>query len=368
MSAAKDLKATPPPSGAYRVHAIDIGTGLSMLVQGADFTMLYDGGSNDDSRGLTATSMKNGNESRLLAYLFATVGPSGGPECIPQGDQWERGATYPAKTIDHLFLSHAHRDHISMLSDVIHCYDVKNVWEPGAPYVDSVAYTDFISNVLAEPGVHYHTAAAPPGTLPSKLMGADVPTTLSWEGFAENDKVTLGKGAVFKVLHADGAEHNGDVNLNSLVLRLTLGKASMLIMGDAEAGARSAPDSSPGAVEGDLLTRHQAELAVDIFQVGHHGSSTSSRTQFLDAVFPGPARPRYAFLSVGPTPYSGVTLPDKPVLESLTALAASQVKLLATNVHDPDSNGNSTCPTADRVGVDDGTTGGCDNYLIEISP
>ena len=157
------------------------------------------------------------------------------------------------------------------------------------------------------------------------------------------------------------------MNLNSLVLRMTLGKASMLIMGDAEAGARGAADSSPGAVEGDLLTRHKTELAVDIFQVGHHGSSTSSRSQFLAAVFPKPARPRFALLSVGPTPYSGVTLPDQSVMDELNALSSSGVKLLRTNEHDPD-NGHSTCPTQDRIGMDDDSTGGCDNHILEISP
>src|ERR1700733_14414296 len=134
VSAASGLKSTPPGSGAYRVHLIDIGTGLSMLIQGHDFTMLYDGGSNDDSRGIEATSMRRGNQSRLLAYLYATLGPSGGPECVPQGEQWQAGTDSPVKTIDHMFLSHAQRDHISMLGDVLHCYDVKNVWEPGAAY------------------------------------------------------------------------------------------------------------------------------------------------------------------------------------------------------------------------------------------
>jgi competence protein ComEC len=367
VSAAADLKATAPGAGAFRVNLIDVGTGLAMLIQGHDFTMLYDGGSNDDSRGIDATAVRRGNQSRLLAYLYATVGPSGGPECVPQGEQWQTGTDSPHRTIDHLFLSHAHRDHISMLGDVLHCYDVKNVWEPGAAYTDSQAYSDFFASVTAETGVKYHTAAAPPSPLPATFLGATLPDGFSWEGFAENDSIPLGHGANAKVLHADGAEHASDVNLNSLVLRLTLGKASMLIMGDAEAGERGAAASSPGAVEGDLLTRHKNELAVDIFQVGHHGSSTSSRSQFLDAVFPGPTRTRYALLSVGPTPYSGVTLPDQSVMDELTALAAHGVQLLRTNEHDPE-NGQSTCPTPDRIGMDDDSTGGCDNHVLEIAP
>ncbi len=367
VSAATSIKSTPPSAGAYRVTMIDVGTGLAMLIQGHDFTMLYDGGSNDDSRGIQATSEHKGNQSRLLAYLYATLGASGGPECVPQGEKWQPGTDSPLRTIDHMFLSHAHRDHISMLGDVLHCYNVKNVWEPGAAYSGSQAYTDFFASVTAETGVKYHTASPPPSPLPSTFLGATLPDGFSWTGFAEDDSISLGHGAKAKVLHADGATHEGDVNLNSLVLRLSLGKASMLIMGDAEAGARGAADSSPGAVEGDLLTRHASELAVDIFQVGHHGSSTSTRSQFLDAVFPKPARTRYALLSVGPTPYSGVRLPDQSVMDQLATRTADGMKLLRTNEHDPD-NGQSTCPTADRIGMDDESTGGCDNHVLEISP
>src|SRR5437016_3671575 len=68
VAAASGIKPTPPAAGAYRVNLIDVGTGLAMLIQGHDFTMLYDGGSNDDSRGIEATSGRKGNQSRLLAY------------------------------------------------------------------------------------------------------------------------------------------------------------------------------------------------------------------------------------------------------------------------------------------------------------
>jgi hypothetical protein len=42
-----------------------VGTGLSILVQGHDFNLLFDGGSGDDSRGISSTE----NNSRLLAYF-----------------------------------------------------------------------------------------------------------------------------------------------------------------------------------------------------------------------------------------------------------------------------------------------------------
>lgn len=57
--------AEPPPKGTYAVHAIDVGTGLSVFVEGHDFALLYDAGSNDDSG--------RGAKNRVLAYLRAVV-------------------------------------------------------------------------------------------------------------------------------------------------------------------------------------------------------------------------------------------------------------------------------------------------------
>ena len=200
VSASSDVTGTPPAPGAYRLQMIDVGTGLSVLVQGADFTMLYDAGSNDDAKAVGAGP---GNDNRLLAYLYAALGPSGGPECVPSGDAWTYKATQGKKTIDHLILSHAHQDHISMMADVLHCYAVKNVWEPGANY-PSAEYQGFSAAVKAAPAIKYHTAAK-------------LPPHAGWSQFAENDVEELGAGAFFKVLHADGVADPSDVNENSTV-------------------------------------------------------------------------------------------------------------------------------------------------------
>ena len=85
VSASSMVPGAPAP-GSYRMQVIDVGTGLSVLVQGADFTLLYDAGSIDDAKHVGTSSA--GNQNRLLAYLYAAVGPSGGPECVPQGDAW----------------------------------------------------------------------------------------------------------------------------------------------------------------------------------------------------------------------------------------------------------------------------------------
>src|SRR5215475_2231399 len=60
---------TPPPAPAttetFTIDVVDVGTGLGILVRGADFTLIYDGGSNDD--------LARGPSNRMLAYLKAVA-------------------------------------------------------------------------------------------------------------------------------------------------------------------------------------------------------------------------------------------------------------------------------------------------------
>jgi competence protein ComEC len=349
VATASAIPSGPPASGSYRIHLIDVGTGLAVLVQGHDFNVLFDGGSNDD-RG---TIDRSGNKNRLLAYLYGAVGPSGPAECTPDGDTWPAHDPNKRLVLDHVFLSHPHNDHVSMLNDVVRCYDVKTFWDSGDPYASSV-YLDLIERLGQTPGLVYRTAA--PVSSPLEINGSSVtqvPT--AWTQFGDGDVVKLGAGASFELLHADGASYPTDANKNSIVLRLQLGATSALLVGDAESGARDDPSTPPGDVEAALLANHKSQLKVDILQVGHHGSKTSSRSQFLDAVLPS-----YALIGVGPTAYSGVVLPDPEVIEALSTLA-SHPTVLRTDVHDA-----AGCDAADRVGVDDTAPGGCDNYVLTV--
>jgi hypothetical protein len=69
-----DVSRTPPPPGTYRVHLIDVGTGLAILVQGHDFNLLYDGGTNDAAE----------KPLRVISYLAEAIGPSGDEACVPK--------------------------------------------------------------------------------------------------------------------------------------------------------------------------------------------------------------------------------------------------------------------------------------------
>ncbi len=89
-------------------------------------------------------------------------------------------------------------------------------------------------------------------------------------------------GVTFTVLHPQQNSHFNGNDL-SCVLHITNGAASLLLTGDIEAGA-----------EKWLLATAREMLNVDIVQVPHHGSKTSSTSAFIDAV-----SANYAVVSAG---------------------------------------------------------------------
>ena len=88
------------------------------------------------------------------------------------------------------------------------------------------------------------------------------------------DRFLLSTGCAFTVL----APYDTDLELNecSIVLRLTYGADSFLFTGDAEEDE-----------EQSVLSHLSAEiLSSDVLKCGHHGSGTSTGTDFLDTVSP----------------------------------------------------------------------------------
>lgn len=315
-------------TGTFVVHVVDVGTGLAVFVEGPDFTMLYDGGSNDD--------LRDDRANRLTAYLRATR-----PDL---------------RVIDHVVLSHAHRDHVELLADVLNEYEVRDLWEPGV-LAKVCAYQRFVHAAAAHPATRYHTAAEPPGTraIAFPKTSCRVPSELTVtyaSSLVEGAVVRLGERASMTFLHVDRERHE-NLNENSLVVRLALEGRSMLLMGDAEAGKRDSADVAPlpDSAEGQLLARHAKELRSDVLLVGHHGSKTSSRRALLDAV-----SPKLSVISSGPHAYAGHTLPDPEVSD----LLAKYGTVLRTDVDD------AACATSPaKIGRDaDGRPGGCDNVRV----
>ena len=99
---------------------------------------------------------------------------------------------------------------------------------------------------------------------------------------------------------------DADDNLNSLVLRLRWGDASLLLTGDVEAAAER------------LLVAAGQPLDAGVLKVAHHGSGGSSTAEFLAAV-----DPLYAVISAGADNRFGH--PQAAVLERLDQLGGVTV-------------------------------------------
>jgi competence protein ComEC len=98
-----------------------------------------------------------------------------------------------------------------------------------------------------------------------------------------------------------------DPNNNSLVLRATVGRHSLLLAGDAE--------------EDEQQTLLGEPVSVDVLKVSHHGSAFQS-VQFLDAV-----RPSVALVSVGAGNVYG-----HPNLAVLDRLSRGGARVLRTDL------------------------------------
>jgi len=312
------------PAPAFDVYVVDVGTGLGIFVRGTDFALVYDAGSNDDPSG------------RFLDFLNK-VDPD-------------------IKSIDHVVISHAHFDHISMLGGLFDSKQVRAVWDSGVPYA-SCEYQTLLQKIRDE-GARYHTAVRDGGTHEVKTTCSNTSSNITMS-FAERvnaESIKLGAEATMKFLHVD-AMPRSDLNENSLVVMLELAGVRILLPGDSGGGGRADPSIPPkqNSVEGALLACCKNELPANILVLGHHGSKTSSRRQFIEAV-----QARDYIVSSGPKKYSGVKLPDPEILQLVQAQPNS--RLWQT---DKDDDGCKVSET--KIGPPkDGKAGGCNTVHIHI--
>ncbi len=156
--------------------------------------------------------------------------------------------------IDHLVATHAHADHIGGHAAVIEHYETERdgigaAYDSGVPH-DTATYEHYLDAVDEY----------------------DVELLLVEEG----DELPLEDDAVEAlVLNPPAGDSGDDLHENSVVLAVQLGEFSYLTTGDAEDDA-----------EERLLENHSEALDTDVYQAGHHGSSTSSTAPFLEEVAP----------------------------------------------------------------------------------
>ncbi|MDR1773715.1 MAG: MBL fold metallo-hydrolase [Clostridioides sp.] len=152
--------------------------------------------------------------------------------------------------LKYLIATHNHADHLGGLDAVVKNIPVETTFVSNGS-ASSKTYRDFI-NALA-----------------SKDLTPAVPL--------ENNKFYL-NNSYFEVFNTNGGN---STNNESLVLLYTNGNDKMLFTGDAEA-----------ETENEILNKLPQNI--DLLKVGHHGSRTSTTSQFLNKL-----NPKYAVILCG---------------------------------------------------------------------
>jgi competence protein ComEC len=244
-----------PASKELKVTMIDVNQGDSLLVEfpGAG-TMLVDGGGFPDS-------------------------PFDVGEKVVSPVLWRKGI----KRIDTLVLTHPHPDHLDGLVSVAANFRIGEFWEAHPPR-GNPEYERLLEN-----------------------LGRRTPRRRVFRGFRRE----IG-GTLVEALHPEAGEspaHPG--NDDSLVLRITYGRASILLAADIGRDA-----------EREILEA-VGEASASVLKSPHHGSPTSSSPLFLENVGPS-----VVLISVGKGNLFG--FPHGDVLERCEMVGA---RVFRTDLH-----------------------------------
>lgn len=148
--------------------------------------------------------------------------------------------------LDYMILTHPHDDHVGGADEVLNAIPVAHIL---MPMVEHNGYTEKLTALAAEKSIPVEDAR-------------------------QGEQYTIGDITCTLL----GPVHTDYDNLNdvSAVIRVDVGGTSLLLSGDAEQKA-----------ENDVLAANDPALFnCDIYQVGHHGSSTSTSLEFFTAIEP----------------------------------------------------------------------------------
>lgn len=152
----------------------------------------------------------------------------------------------------YVFASHPHEDHIGGMDDIINNFDIENFYMP-----DKLSTTKTFEDML--------------DALERRNLKYIVPKV--------NDKLSLNNSNI-DVIYVGSDE--SDINDSSIVLKLNYFSNSFLFTGDL------------GSNKEKEILNSGANIKADVLKVGHHGSSYSTASLFLDKV-----NPSFAAISVG---------------------------------------------------------------------
>ncbi len=232
-------------TGNLTVDFIDVGQADSILITNNNESMLIDAGNNEDGEDVVKYLENKG--IKKLNYVVGT---------------------------------HPHEDHIGGLDDVINSdIQIENILMPKI-----TTTTKTFEDVL--------------DAIENKGLTVEAPS----------------KGYEFKIGEAnckvmtDSIIDKDNLNISSIVIRLTFGNNSFLFMGDSE----------------EENEKTISWPKTDVLKVGHHGSNTSSSEKFLNEV-----SPKYAVIMAGEGNSYG--LPKDEIVK--------RIESLGTTIYRTDKNG-----------------------------
>jgi beta-lactamase superfamily II metal-dependent hydrolase len=259
------LASTTSAAENLTAHFIDVGQGDCILLQFNDKSILIDGG------------------------------PA---ETGPRVEEYLRRQN--VTSLDLLILTHPHDDHIGGLIAVLEDFPVKQAMDNGEND-SSLIYKRFRS-LMEKKKISYAPAYAGQEIDLDPALKIEVlwPPQGGLSGWANLSRHSAMKNPWESiVLRA----FSGDMNQNSMVLRITYGWFSLLLMGDAD------------TVVEKRLVSSGFNLSSQILKVGHHGGTSASRPEFLEKI-----KPLISIISVGEGNYYGY--PTKRTLEALQAVGS----------------------------------------------
>jgi competence protein ComEC len=200
-----------PTDENLTVHFLDVGQGDSILLEYNGKAMLVDAGERNQGSGVSA-------------YL----------------------REHDISGIDYVVATHPHADHIGGMDEVLNSFQVEHFIDSGFPHT-SKTYENMLT------------------TIDEKNIPFEV---------AEKGKEIEFDPAVDVEVLNPGPEYSDELNENSVVLKVSYGEVSFLLMGDA------------GLETEENLMNTGYDLDSDILKVGHHASRSGSGGAFISAVSP----------------------------------------------------------------------------------
>lgn len=280
VSVALIVACASSPRGAWASRALIVGaSAAAVLVVGVQVS----GGG-----GVAELHMIDVGQGDALALRT----PRGRWVLFDAGRSWQSGDAGRSIVIPYLrrrggplyafVLSHPHSDHVGGGASVVNALRPEYYWD--AAYVTSSEAYRASLDAAARRGV-------------------------AWRRVHPGDSLTVdGVRITFLAPDSSWTASLDDANEASAVALVQYGRVRFLMTGDAEAGE-----------EEWVVARRAHDLRADVLKVGHHGSSTSTTAELLDAV-----RPRVALISVGAANTYGH--PNGQVIRSLWAAGAQVLR------------------------------------------